>query len=128
MAQKRNRDTDLVFEEPTSPHPRSTQRFIVPLAGDGGRLASVMDQDPHGEVPVAAGLVPHPATHLIECFVGPHDDVKRIHAYPGVRATQHHQVGDPVRAVGDDQRDLGATSLAEQIENAASVVWAPSIA
>src|SRR5262249_16826288 len=77
--------------------------------GHGG--ASAMGPPVIAGVTPAAGVVPRLATHGIECLGGPTDDVKRVGAADGVRASIADHVRDPFRPVSADMTDLGASTL-----------------
>jgi len=59
----------------------------------------------------AAGGVPRIATHCIQCFGGPADDVKRVSTSDGFRASIADHISDPFGPVGGDMGDLGASTL-----------------
>src|SRR5882757_399540 len=61
------------------------------------------------DVTPAAGVVPRLATHRIECLSGPADDVKRVGASDGVRASIADHVSDPFGPISGDMGDLGAS-------------------
>jgi hypothetical protein len=64
----------------------------------------------------ATGLVPGFATHLVEGFGRPGDDVERVHRLHRVGAAPGDDVGDPPGGIGTDMGDLGTTLIAEEIE------------
>ena len=65
---------------------------------------------------LAAGLVPHLATDLVQRVGGGLDDVKWVQADDRVRAALGHGAGDPVGVVAGHQRYLRAAFLAQGVE------------
>jgi hypothetical protein len=77
------------------------------------RVARILQLAGQGLHPCPAGVIPHLATHLIQCVPGPLHDVERVQTQCRVRGPLTNHCRDPLGSVGQDVGQRPAAFLPE---------------